>query len=236
MRFTWAARSDTGRMRDHNEDSTLPEPGTSGSGDHLVAAVADGMGGAAGGEIASSTAIATVAAVTGEPVLRIESANLAVVEAAAQRPRLKGMGTTLTVAIFHSDGQLHMAHVGDSRAYLLRDGLLTQATTDHSFVGEMLAAGKLTTAEAEVHPYRSVLTRVVGLEPTIDIESLVIELVAGDRLLLCSDGVPVMIDDARIQEILATEGDPGMAADALIAAANAAGGADNISAVVVDAG
>src|SRR5262245_7412417 len=103
MNYEWASRSDVGKVRQHNEDAVLPEPGTDGTGERLVAAVADGMGGAAGGEIASATAIATIAAVSGDAAIRIEAANLAVIEAAGQRPRLKGMGTTLTMAIFHED-------------------------------------------------------------------------------------------------------------------------------------
>ena len=235
MKFTWAARSDTGRVRDHNEDATLPAPGTTGTAEQLVAAVADGMGGAAGGEIASTTAIAIVAAVSGEASIRIEAANLAVVEAAAQRPRLKGMGTTLTLAIFQPNGQVQIGHVGDSRAYLLRDGALAQVTTDHSFVNEMLTAGRMTEEEAEVHPYRSVLTRAVGLEAAVDVDVQTLDLATGDRILLCSDGVTSMIDDTGIGAALA-EKDPERAAEALVASANAAGGIDNISVVLVDAG
>src|SRR5512145_2068214 len=164
MNYVWASRSDVGRVRQQNEDAVLPQPGSDGEGEALLAAVADGMGGAAGGEVASATAIATAAAVGGEVALRIEAANLAVIEAAQQRPRLRGMGTTLTIGIFQPDGSLQIGHVGDSRAYLLREGLLTQITTDHSFVKEMMASGRMTAEEAEEHPYRSVLTRAVGLE------------------------------------------------------------------------
>lgn len=235
MRYQWAARSDVGQVRHQNEDSVLPGPGTAGSDEHLVAAIADGMGGAAGGEVASATAIATVAAVSGEVAIRIEAANLAVIDAAASRPRLKGMGTTLTLAIFQPDGRLQLGHVGDSRAYVLRDGQLTQVTTDHSFVSEMLASGRMTEAEAEVHPYRSVLTRVVGLDPAVEVEVVEIDVAPGDRILLCSDGVTAMIDDAAIQAALSGE-DAAAVADALVEAANAAGGVDNISVVVVDAG
>lgn len=236
MNYLWASRTDVGRVRQQNEDSILPDAGTDGSGEHLVAAIADGMGGAAGGEIASATAIATAAAVTGEVAIRIEAANLAVMEAARQRPRLKGMGTTMTLGIFYADGRLQIGHVGDSRAYLLRQGVLTQVTTDHSFVSEMLASGRMTEAEAEVHPYRSVLTRVVGLDAGVEVEVVNLELEAGDRVLLCSDGITAMIDDAAIQTALTGAAEPAVAAAALVAAANAAGGVDNISTVVVDAG
>lgn len=234
MRFIWAARTDTGRVRDHNEDSVLPEAGTDGDGEHVVAAVADGMGGHAGGEIASRTAIETIAAVGGDPVLRIQAANVAVLDAAAQRPRLAGMGTTVTMAVFDGDGAARFGHVGDSRAYLFRDGLLTQVTDDHSFVGEMMAAGRMTPEQAEVHPYRSVLTRAVGLEADIEVDTMDVELEPGDRIVLCSDGVTAMIDDDAITAVLAGADGPAAAAEALIAAANAAGGGDNISVVVVD--
>lgn len=236
MKFTWATRTDPGRVRDHNEDAVLPEADTDGTDDHLVAAIADGMGGHAGGEIASATAIATVAAVAGDVAIRIEAANLAVLDAAAQRPRLSGMGTTLTLGIFDGAGSLHIGHVGDSRAYLLRGAALSQVTTDHSFVGEMLAAGRMTEEEAEAHPYRSVLTRAVGLEAAVEIDVHRLDLAAGDRILFCSDGVTAMIDDEAIRSALGAERDPGRAAETLIAAANAAGGVDNITAVVVDVG
>ena len=236
MRFTWATRTDPGLVRDHNEDAVLPEAGTDGSDDHLVTAIADGMGGHAGGEIASETAISTVAAVAGDAAIRIEAANLAVLDAASHRPRLSGMGTTLTVGIFDGRGTLQIGHVGDSRAYLLRDAKLTRVTTDHSFVGEMLATGRMTEEEAEVHPYRSVLTRAVGLEATVEVDVHRLDLADGDRILLCSDGITAMIDDDAIRSVLTTEPDSGRAAEALITIANAAGGADNITAVVVDVG
>lgn len=236
MKYTWAIRSDTGRVRLHNEDAVLPEAGSDGAGEHLVAAIADGMGGAAGGEIASRTAIDAVAAITGDPGIRVEAANLAVVEAAAQRPRLKGMGTTLTLGIFHGDGRMLLGHVGDSRAYRMHQGQLIQETTDHSFVNEMKAAGRMTEAEAEVHPYRSVLTRVVGLDPSVQADVHTVHLHTGDRVLLCSDGLSSMIDDDAIGTILRSASDPASAADELVAAANAAGGADNVSVIVVDAG
>ena len=236
MNLIWASRSDVGKVRQQNEDAVLPQPGSDGNAEALLAAVADGMGGAAGGEVASATAIQTAAAVGGEVALRIEAANLAVIEAAQQRPRLRGMGTTLTIGIFQADGSLQIGHVGDSRAYLLRQGLLTQITTDHSFVNEMMASGRMSLEEAEDHPYRSVLTRVVGLEPSVDVEVINLELETGDRILLCSDGLTVMLSDDDIKAQLADAAGPGSAADAMVAAANGAGGVDNISVVVVEAG
>ena len=154
MNFTWATRTDPWKGSRSQRGCRASRPGTNGTDDHLVAAIADGMGGHAGGEIASGTAIATVAAVAGDAAIRIEAANLAVLDAASQRPRLTGMGTTLTLGIFESDGSLQMGHVGDSRAYMLRAGDLARMTTDHSFVSEMLAAGRMTEAEAAVHPYQ----------------------------------------------------------------------------------
>ena len=232
MKFTWATRTDVGRMRDHNEDSVWPtDDGT--SEDPIVMAVADGMGGHAGGEVASAIALDTAMAVGGEPAIRVQAANLAVVDAARLRPRLSGMGTTMTLAVIDPDGDLDIGHVGDSRSYLFRAGTLEQITNDHSYVAEMIAAGKLTPAEAEVHPYRSVLTRAVGLDPTVEVDRYGRILEAGDRILLCSDGLTAMIPDDHIGRILMTS-DPGETADALVAAANEAGGADNITVVVID--
>ncbi len=234
MRFDWATRSDVGRMRDHNEDSVWPT--TDGvTEDMLAVAVADGMGGHAGGEVASAIALDTAMTVGGDPVMRIQAANLAVVDAARLRPRLSGMGTTLTLALLDPDGDLDIAHVGDSRAYLLRDGTLEQLTRDHSYVAEMIEAGKLTPEEAETHPYRSVLTRAVGLDPTVDVDSYGVILESGDRILVCSDGLTSMLPDGAISTILGVEGSPPAAtADALIIAANEAGGADNITVIITD--
>ena len=234
MRFEWATRSDVGRMRDHNEDSAWPTEDGS-TNDVLTVAVADGMGGHAGGEIASATALDTAVAVGGDPAMRVQAANVAVVDAARQRPRLSGMGTTLTLALLDPDGDLDIAHVGDSRAYLLRDRMLEQLTHDHSYVAEMIAAGKLTPQEAEIHPYRSVLTRAVGLGPAIEVDSHGFVLETGDRLLLCSDGLTSMLSNEKVSEILCgDDSSPGVAADALVAAANEAGGADNITVIVID--
>ncbi len=233
MRFSWAVRTDVGRMRDHNEDSVWPvEDGT--SAEIIVVGVADGMGGHAGGEIASFTALETAMTVGGDPNVRIQAANLAVLDAARERPRLSGMGTTLTLAAFDPEGDLNVAHVGDSRASLLRADDLQQITTDHSYVGEMIAAGRLSPIEAETHPYRSVLTRAVGLDPTVEVDSYAAVLKDGDRVLLCSAGLTTMLRDAAITEILMGSDDPGEIADALVAAANDAGGADNTTVVVVD--
>ena len=234
MRFEWATRSDIGRVRDHNEDSVWPT--TDGATeDTVVLAVADGMGGHAGGEVASSIALDTAMAVGGEPIMRVQAANLAVVDAARLQPRLSGMGTTLTLALLDPDGDLDIGHVGDSRAYLLRDGTLEQITRDHSYVADLIEAGKLTPKQAESHPYRSVLTRAIGLDSAVEVDSYAVVLQSGDRVLLCSDGVTAMISDGDVAEILGiSESSPATAADALVDAANEAGGVDNITVIVAD--
>lgn len=235
MRFTWSTRTDPGRVRDQNEDSVWPDE--DGSSDEVViVAVADGMGGHAGGEVASAVAIDTAMSVGGEPAIRIQAANLAVVDAARQRPRLQGMGTTLTLGVFDPDGDLDLAHVGDSRAYLWRGGSLRQVSKDHSYVAEMIEAGKIDPEDAATHPYRSVITRAVGLDPTVEVDTYGVVLEDGDRIVLCSDGLTDMLDDEAIAGILAGAAAPADAADALVAAANDAGGVDNISVVIVDVG
>ena len=236
MRLRWAAATDPGRIRGHNEDALWPQPGSGETDEALLVAVADGMGGHVGGEIASQTAIDTASSVGGSAALRVQAANLAVLDEASQRPRLAGMGTTLTMAIVEPTGHVDVGHVGDSRAYLYRAGKLTKVTSDHSYVSEMMAAGRLTPEEAENHPYRSVVTRAIGLEPSVEVDTAELELRPGDRMLLCSDGVSAMLGDGDIAAILAGAADPGQAAQALVDAANAAGGDDNITVVIVDAG
>lgn len=234
MRLTWASMTDVGRVREHNEDSVMPEPGTGVVSKRLVAAVADGMGGHAAGEIASRTAIEAATSMRGSPVRRVQAANLAVIETAALQPRLAGMGTTLTLAMITPDGAVDMAHVGDSRAYRLSGGVLEQITTDHSYVAEMIEAGQLTPREAEDHPYRSVVTRAIGLDAGVVVDSHKFKLGAGDRLLLCSDGLTSMVNDPTIQSILGSAIPLSEITAALIDAANLADGADNITVVVVD--
>jgi len=231
MNLTWASVTDTGRVRDHNEDSVWPV-GSGSAGDPLIVAVADGMGGAAGGEVASSVGLETALGVGGNPMIRVQAANLAVLDTAREQPRLTGMGTTMTLARLE-DGRYEIAHVGDSRAYLLRAGELSQLTRDHSFVADMVAEGRLTPEEAERHPYRSVLTRVVGIDPDLEVDRVTGDLKEGDVLLLCSDGLSGMMPDSDVATILEAADDPGEAAGRLTAAANAAGGLDNITVVVV---
>lgn len=232
MRFIWAARTDTGKVRDHNEDALWPT-GDGSTDAALVAAVADGMGGHAGGEVASSVALETALGVGGDPALRIQAANLAVVDAAKRRPRLAGMGTTLTLGVFDPEGDLDIAHVGDSRAYLWRADELRQVSTDHSYVAEMVASGELDPDDAMTHPFRSVITRAVGLDAVVEVDSYGVILEVGDILLFCSDGLTDMVTDDVITGLLRSADSPATAADGLVEAANEAGGVDNISVVVV---
>lgn len=231
MRYTWAAATHVGRVRSANQDSVYPA--TAGSGEALLGVVADGMGGAAGGEVASATALDAVLASPEPGAARIEAANRAVHALASARPELAGMGTTVTLADLDADGRGRFAHVGDSRAYLWRDDELTQLTQDHTVVAEWLAVGAITEDEAKTHPRRGMLTRSVGVAPSVTVDEFEAELAPGDRLLLCSDGLNGMVRDDRIAALLST-GTPEEAAWALVEAANAAGGHDNITVLVVD--
>ncbi|MGH2546761.1 MAG: Stp1/IreP family PP2C-type Ser/Thr phosphatase, partial [Actinomycetota bacterium] len=227
MRFVVGARTDVGRVREGNEDSYMVrEP---------LFAVADGMGGHQGGEVASKLALDTLREATDGAALAqaVQDANRAVFEQAGRDPELAGMGTTLTA--FLADGDtLRLAHVGDSRAYLLRDGVLQRITTDHTVVEGLVEKGELTAQEATIHPQRSILTRAIGVDGEVQVDQASIQARPGDRLLLCSDGLTGMVDEADIQRILEENVDPQAAAEALVDAANEAGGQDNITAVVVD--
>jgi PPM family protein phosphatase len=234
MTLSWASSTDVGRVRDHNEDSVWPKPGHGETSKALIVAVADGMGGHAAGEVASSTAIRAATSVGGSASVRVQAANLAVIDTAARQSRLSGMGTTLVLAVVDPDGSAEIAHVGDSRAYVYSGERLEQVTSDHSYVAEMMEAGRMTPEEAEIHPYRSVVTRAIGLESPIEVDTHHVTLVTGDRLLLCSDGLTSMLDDATISHILDSQGEPIEATRSLIEAANLAGGADNITVVLVD--
>jgi protein phosphatase len=200
-------------------------------------AVADGMGGAVAGEVASRIAIEAVegASLDGSaPVDVVDAANQAVLSAVSAEPSLAGMGTTLTLALVAVDGVVTIAHVGDSRAYLHRLGELTQITRDHTFVEEMVARGHLSPTQAESHPRRHLLTRVLGMDD-MEIDTYDLRLEPGDRLLLCSDGLTLMLPDSAIATALQNAGDVNEAAWALVEAANAAGGYDNTTVVVVEA-
>jgi len=231
LKLVVGAATDVGRVRDHNEDAYLVD-------DHLgLIAVADGMGGHQAGEVASATALEALrAAVTSGEGVRdaVSSANDAVYEKSTTDDRLRGMGTTLTVGTLAAGGTLLLGHVGDSRAYLLHDGDLRRATVDHSLVEELVRAGEITEAEAESDPRRSMITRALGIDPEVEVDLYPIQVVGGDRLLLCSDGLTGMVRETPIHDALSSEADPSQAARRLVDAANAAGGVDNITVLVVD--
>jgi serine/threonine protein phosphatase PrpC len=232
VKYQWAAGTHKGRVRNNNEDSFAPETSGRSTGP-VVLMVADGMGGAIGGEIASQLAVEHASAGAGSPIERVIRANEAVVERTLSEPGLAGMGTTLTLAEFGENGVVNLAHVGDSRAYLLHQGLLEQLTDDHTVVAEQLAAGHISPADAVTHPQRSMLTRVLGISPDVEVDSITFDSAAGDRLLICSDGLTNMVEDERVAQLLA-KGSPEEAVWALIEEANRAGGHDNITVVVVD--
>ncbi len=233
-----AGLSDVGRQRDANEDSfVVATP---------VFAVADGMGGAQAGEVASRTAAdvfqAAGEASDGTPEERltrmVREANRRIFDEAARHESLRGMGTTLTAALVEGDA-VTLAHVGDSRAYRHRDGELEQLTHDHSLVAELERSGQLTAEAAEHHPQRSIITRALGPEADVEVDAHSHRARDGDVFLLCSDGLTGMVADDEMAAILRSAGGLKEAVEALVRAANQSGGRDNITVVlfrVVDAG
>jgi len=220
--------SHPGRKRRRNEDAWVCHP--------PLFAVADGMGGARGGEIASrvaATALGESVDGSGEArvVALIQEANRQVYERAREDSDASGMGTTITVAIFE-DGIVSIGHVGDSRAYLIRDRNVDQLTEDHSLVAELVRTGRLSPEEAETHPQRSVITRALGTDPDVDVDSFAVEAKPGDVFLICSDGLTSMVDDETILDVVErSRAELDEAAKELIAAANRNGGEDNITVV-----
>ena len=231
MRIDAGASSDVGRLRTGNEDSFLVD-------DRLeLYAVADGMGGHNAGEIASATALEALrAAVASGKSLdaAIVLANSAIFDKAATDRELAGMGTTLTAVAILGESTLLIGHVGDSRAYRIRDGVLEQLTEDHSLVEELVREGRLSPAEAEVHPQRSVITRALGIDPNVDVDLYTVDARTGDRILICSDGLTTMVRDEDVLRIAELDADPRVAADRLVDAANEAGGEDNITVLIID--
>ena len=232
MKFTWAGGTHIGEVRSTNEDAFYPE--RDGGGDRLLAAVADGMGGHSGGGVASRIAVVCAVKTAGPLEDRVEAADKAVLAAGRAVPGLAGMGTTLTLAQFGPGGRLALGHAGDSRAYLLRGGRLDQITTDHNKAHELVEMGKITKEEAPNHPYSNWLTQALGFEDELDVEVASIDLEAGDRLMLCSDGLHGELPDGEIRRLLGS-GAPSDAVQGLIEAANLEGGRDNITVMVVDA-
>jgi PPM family protein phosphatase len=228
-----AARTDTGRARSANEDSYwVHSP---------LFVLADGMGGAQAGEVASQSAVGVFSDQGGLPdgpgsyeerlAALVAEANGRVFSQAQSDDQFAGMGTTLTVAYVGED-DLAIAHVGDSRFYVLRDGALEQLTEDHSLVGELVRRGQISAEEAEDHPQRSIITRALGIEGEVAVDHFSWPVRDGDVFLLCSDGLTGMISDARVAEIIAQAPSLAVAAQQLVAAANEAGGRDNITVIL----
>ena len=231
MPRSYAARSDVGSVREHNEDSYLVKT--------PLFVVADGMGGHEAGEVASNIAVTTMEAhapkSTSPEALAaaVIKANEAVLRGAQDGTGKPGMGTTLTAAFVFED-EATIAQVGDSRAYLLLDGQLQRITRDHSLVADLIEQGRLTEAEARFHPQRSVITRALGSDPHMQPDLYTLHVEEGDRLLLCSDGLCSMISDEDIEEILLDNPAPAHACDALVEEAIIAGGLDNVTVIVID--
>jgi len=235
----WGSATDVGLVRRTNQDHLLTVAD--------LFAVADGMGGHAGGEVASRLAVEALQGAFGDGrdsppasadlLEAMRTANRAVFEQAQADPDLRGMGTTMTAAaLVVEDGEdrLAVANVGDSRAYVLSAGELTQLTEDHSVAEELVRQGQLHPTEVDVHPQRHILTRALGIQPEVDVDLWEVLPYLGDRLLLCSDGLVREMTDDQIAAVLRRLADPGEAAKELVARARANGGSDNISVVVVD--
>ena len=232
----WAARTDTGRVRTQNEDSV--------HADGTVFVVADGMGGHLAGEVASTIAVAAIVEACASGVSSAEDladavrvANRRVIEESSGDPTREGMGTTVVAAVRvpDNDSSLALVNVGDSRAYRFDGQTLHQLSKDHSLVQELVDDGLLAPDDARHHPRRNIVTRALGIDPNVEIDLWQVPLTGTDRLLLCSDGLVDEVDEDLIAEVLTTEPDPERAADRLIELANAHGGRDNISMVLVQA-
>ena len=227
----FAGVTDPGRRRRRNEDAYVCEP--------PLFAIADGMGGAQAGEVASGLAAAVLEEATGDErgeervASLIQEANRRVFQRSNEDAATSGMGTTMTVALLDSsDGTIAFGHVGDSRAYRVRGGELEQLTDDHSLVGELVRSGRLSPEEAESHPQRSVITRALGTEPDVDVDTFTVEAEPGDIYLLCSDGLTDMTSAHDILDAVDSSGDLDDVARALVGAANEGGGEDNITVVL----
>jgi protein phosphatase len=232
VRFAEGHRTDVGRGRPENEDNLLVDR------EHGLYAVADGMGGHQAGEVASATAIETLqeAYLGGQRLDEaVVAANAAVFAKGAHDPSMRGMGTTMTAIALQGDSTAQLGHVGDSRAYLMRDGTVTQVTNDHSLVEQLVREGRLTPEEAQNHPQRAVVTRALGVDAQVEVDTHRLDLKPGDRLLICSDGLTNMLSDDTITQTLRRHADPQQAADTLVDMANQAGGSDNITVVILDA-
>jgi protein phosphatase len=242
MTFEFFSATDVGRARDNNEDSVAVDP------EAALAVLADGMGGYNAGEVASGMVTTFIkselgrwlkeaaASASDHDVKRamdicVDNANRAIFNAANSNPKYAGMGTTLVVAVLR-EGRLLLGHVGDSRAYRFRDESLTQLTRDHSLLQEQLDAGLITPEEAAYSSNKNLVTRAVGVEDTVMLETHLHEVLPGDIYLICSDGLSDMLDDAGIGQVLRSSNNLPDAAATLIARANEMGGRDNIAVVL----
>lgn len=229
--ISFGSRTDIGYVRDHNEDSLIIIP--------PLFAVTDGMGGHEAGEIASEITVNTLAELAPSHLdaegltAAVEAANYNVMKAPRQGIGRDGMGTTLTAAMLEGE-RLLIAQVGDSRAYLLHKGHLQQITRDHSLMADLIEAGQITPEEARVHPNRSVITRAIGSDIHMRPDIYELNVDAGDRILLCSDGLSSMISNNAIESIMRRQSDAQHCADELVTAALENGGADNVTVVVAD--
>lgn len=229
--ISFGSRTDIGYVRDHNEDSLIIIP--------PLFAVADGMGGHEAGEIASEITVNTLAELAPSHLdaegltAAVEAANYNVMKAPRQGIGRDGMGTTLTAAMLEGE-RLLIAQVGDSRAYLLHKGHLQQITRDHSLMADLIEAGQITPEEARVHPNRSAITRAIGSDIHMRPDIYELNVDAGDRILLCSDGLSSMISNNAIESIMRRQSDAQHCADELVTAALENGGADNVTVVVAD--
>lgn len=236
MKVRSCAISDVGRKRQKNEDSYLIN-------DELgLFVVADGMGGHAGGEYASRIAITTIEEMlrnretkaSGEDIIRkaIQDAGQRIISKAEEDRALKGMGTTV-ISLYLENKKAIMAHVGDSRGYLFRDGVLEQLTEDHSLVNEQVKSGFITAEEAKTHQFKNIITRSVGVTPEVEVDILSKKLKAGDAFLLCSDGLSNLVELSEMENRL-REKEPVLAAKAMVDLANKRGGDDNITLVLIE--
>lgn len=235
LKLRYGAKTDAGKVRELNEDAFLA--------DGLVFAVADGMGGHQAGEVASALALDIIRASFKKiPADNLEDytqevikkANLKIFNQARTKSDQQGMGTTLTLAVPHQN-KILIAQVGDSRAYHLQGDKLAQVTTDHSLVQNMVAEGRLSSEEAQVHPLRSVITRALGAEEAIEVDFVDFEVKEGDKILLATDGLTSMLKEKEIAQIVEENKEPEAICGALVEEANQKGGLDNITVVLIEA-
>ena len=228
--------TDAGKVRQNNEDALLVGEGE----DETLFVVADGIGGFEAGEVASSLAVEVLKDIRPDKSFKtaIAEANRRILDAGRTDEKLSGMGTTVVAIRFggtQQEPRAEVAHVGDSRAYLVRSGEMNPITEDHSLVAELVRSGDLTRDQAAEHPQKNLITRALGADEEVDVDTTVLPIEAGDRVLLCSDGLSDMVPEARISEILLeASGDPELAARTLLSAALDAGGNDNVTVIVVD--